>query len=111
MARVVRPFVWRSVPFRVTERSRHSGYVCFESAGSVWKVERFRQRHTWYARLRLGCHRMSGQGSSLRNALEAALAASLELFHQLRGALPPGLSPELSASLDVVPREPPSLEV
>jgi hypothetical protein len=90
------PFTWRGIDFHVTECSLHSGSCRFESTASRWVVRRFDRGGTWYARLKLGCHRFEGKGTSKIRALDAALEAATTVQSDLQEALPPLLAPAVA---------------
>lgn len=86
------PFTWRGIDFRVAEHSLHSGYCRFESEAARWVVRRHRVGDTWYARMKVGLHRFSGNGTSKVRALDAVLEAATTVQSQLAKALHPLLA-------------------
>jgi len=77
---------WRGV--RLDSRSMSGDGQCWRSADERWKVSRYDGDGVWYARLRVGVHRMLGQGTTAFDALDAARAEALALRRQMGKALP-----------------------
>lgn len=62
--------------------------VRYENGEGVWAVQRFRGTDPlWYARLRIGTHRFSGQGGSAVAALKEARAEGQLVCRDLLKAL------------------------
>lgn len=77
-------FVWRGLTF-----TRCNFGVDWRTEDDVWKVSNYSEHTdpTWYARLRIGCHRFNGQANTREEALDEAKLAASGVEHTLRAAL------------------------
>jgi hypothetical protein len=83
MAGVVVTKSWRGIELKKHPAS-HRDYQCWVSEGRAWKAETYNGGKHWYARLLIGVHRFSGEGSSMSVALDKALVEAMAIGIALR---------------------------
>ena len=77
---------WNGVEFTLSPRS-HREYECWVNPGEIWKAETYDGGRIWYARLRIGVHRFSGQGTDMMRALDDARDTAFKVATALSSAL------------------------